>query len=210
MPTTPHASPSRCWRDCTTSCAGKAGTAIPEVDAEILEARLTQATRTWDDDLADALLEQLGEADAVALLRKYSDAFPEAYKEDFPARLAVSDIRRMEALQPDGPLGMNLYEPPGAELGELRFKIYRVGTEISLSEVLPYLQRMGVEVLDERPYEVDLADGTQGLALRLRPLPPRGGNRSGHHATPKSSRSSSRTPSVRCGRAARSPTASTP
>ena len=56
---------------------------------------------------------------------------------------------------------MNLYEPPGAEVGELRFKIYRVGSEISLSEVLPYLQRMGVEVLDERPYEVDRSDGTR-------------------------------------------------
>jgi len=140
---------------------GSAGSTIPKVDADILEARLTQATRTWDDDLADALLDQLGEADAVVLLKKYADAFPEAYKEDFPARLAVADIRRMEALRPDGPLGMNLYEPLGAEVGELRFKIYRVGTEISLSQVLPYLQRMGVEVLDERPYEVDLADGTR-------------------------------------------------
>lgn len=140
---------------------GKAGSTIPEVDAANLEARLARATRTWDDDLADILLEQLGEAEAVQLLRKYADAFPEAYKEDFSARLAVSDIRRMEALQPDGPLGMNLYEPPGAGPGELRFKIYRFGTEISLSQVLPYLQRMGVEVLDERPYEVDLADGTR-------------------------------------------------
>ncbi len=140
---------------------GKPGSTIPEVDAALLESRLAQATRTWDDDLADSLLGQLGEGEAVELLKKYGDAFPEAYKEDFPARLAVSDIRRMESLQPDGPLGMNLYEPPGAEAGELRFKIYRVGTEISLSEVLPYLQRMGVEVLDERPYDVDLVDGTR-------------------------------------------------
>ena len=140
---------------------GKAGTTLPRADEAILEARLTQATRTWDDDLADALHEEVGEARAVALMKQYHDAFPEAYKEDFPARLAVADIRRMEALQPDGPLGMNLYEPPGAEVGELRFKIYRVDSEISLSEVLPYLQRMGVEVLDERPYEVDRADGTR-------------------------------------------------
>ncbi len=140
---------------------GKPGSTITPVDAEFLETRLARATRTWDDDLADVLLAEFGEAEAVELLRKYSEAFPEAFKEDFPARLAVADIRRMEALRPDGPLGMNLYEPPGAEAGELRFKIYRVGTEISLSQVLPYLQRMGAEVLDERPYEVDLADGTR-------------------------------------------------
>jgi glutamate dehydrogenase len=140
---------------------GKAGQVMPEVDLEVLEARLIQATRTWDDDLADALHESVGEGESVELMKRYRDAFPEAYKEDFPARLAVADIGRMEGLRPDGPLGMNLYEPPGAEVGELRFKIYRVGSEISLSEVLPYLQRMGVEVLDERPYEVDRSDGTR-------------------------------------------------
>jgi glutamate dehydrogenase len=140
---------------------GKTGSSMPHVDGDILEARLTQATRTWDDDLSDALHEDVGEGSAVTLMKRYDHAFPEAYKEDFPARLAVSDIRRMEALQPDGPLGMNLYEPPGAEVGELRFKIYRMGSEISLSEVLPYLQRMGVEVLDERPYEVDRSDDTR-------------------------------------------------
>ncbi|HEX5017029.1 MAG TPA: NAD-glutamate dehydrogenase, partial [Actinomycetes bacterium] len=140
---------------------GTPGSTLPRVDPDILEARLTQATRTWDDDLSDALHESLGEGQAVTLMKRYDNAFPEAYKEDFPARLAVSDIRRMEGLQPGGPLGMNLYEPPGADIGELRFKIYRVGSEISLSEVLPYLQRMGVEVLDERPYEVDRADGVR-------------------------------------------------
>ncbi len=137
------------------------GKVIPQVDVDLLEDRLTQATRTWDDDLAEAMLDQLGEAEAIELLRQFGEAFPEAYKEDFPARMAVADIRRMYALEPDGPLGMNLYEPPGAGPGELRFKIYRSGTELSLSEVLPLLQRMGVDVLDERPYELDLADGTR-------------------------------------------------
>src|SRR5215208_5467713 len=70
---------------------GKAGEVMPEADLEVLEARLTQATRTWDDDLADALHESVGEGESVELMRRYRDAFPEAYKEDFPARLAVAD-----------------------------------------------------------------------------------------------------------------------
>lgn len=44
--------------------------------------------------------------------------------------------------------------------GERRFKIYRTGEQVSLSAVLPALQRLGVEVVDERPYELRCADRT--------------------------------------------------
>jgi glutamate dehydrogenase len=132
-----------------------AGEPLPQLDFEALEQRLAQSTRTWDDDLADATLEALGEEAAVPLLRTFGGAFPEAYKEDFDARTAVADLKRIMALAPGGDMAMNLYQPTDAQPGERRFKIYRSGSDISLSEVLPVLQRMGVEVTDERPYEIE-------------------------------------------------------
>ena len=39
--------------------------------------------------------------------------------------------------------------------GERRLTVYRVGERLLLSEVLPVLQNMGVDVVDERPYEID-------------------------------------------------------
>jgi glutamate dehydrogenase len=136
------------------------GQPLPAVDAAEIEQRLVEATRSWSDDFADALIEQCGEESAARLLRKYGDAFPEAYKEDFPARTAVADIRRVEELtDDDGSLGMNLYEPYGAPPGNRRFKLYRKGQHISLTEVLPVLQHMGVEVVDERPYSLQARDG---------------------------------------------------
>jgi glutamate dehydrogenase len=134
-----------------------AGEPLPVIDVDVLERRLAASTRTWDDEFSDAVMEALGEETAVPLLRAYAGAFPEAYKEDFGARTAVSDLRRIVALAPDGDMAMSLYQPPDAEPGERRFKIYRSGSDISLSEVLPVLQRMGVEVLDERPYEIEPA-----------------------------------------------------
>ena len=90
-------------------------------------------------------------------MRQYGDAFPEAYKEDFPARTAVADLKQLESL--DGSAtALNLYRPFGADLGERRFKIYCAGAPVSLSRVLPVLSRMGVEVVDERPYEVECAN----------------------------------------------------
>jgi len=131
---------------------------LPDLDVPALEKRLVAATRAWSDDFADTLADGVGEEAAARLLRRYREAFPEAYKEDFPARTAVADVRRLEELPDDDGLGMNLYRPIGGEADERRFKIYRTGTPISLTQVLPILSRMGVEVVDERPYEI-LRDG---------------------------------------------------
>ncbi|KAB2351468.1 NAD-glutamate dehydrogenase [Actinomadura rudentiformis] len=153
---------------------GERGRPLPDVDADELEARLAAATRSWEDDLADAIVEQCGEERSGVLARRYGDAFPEGYKADFPARTAVADLKRLEGLDADGETSINLYEPFSAEPGERRLKIYRLGPPISLSRVLPLLTNMGVEVVDERPYEIDTSEPGRSywiydLGLRYKP-----------------------------------------
>ena len=138
---------------------GEPGRPLPDVDAAELESRLAAAIRSWADDLADAVVEQCGEERSGALLRRFGDAFPEAYKADFPARTAVADLRRLEKLDSDRDTSISLYEPFSAGPGERRMKIYRLGEPISLSKMLPLLHNMGVEVVDERPYEITPACG---------------------------------------------------
>jgi glutamate dehydrogenase len=137
---------------------GERGQPLPDVDAEELQAKLADATRAWADDLAAAIVAQCGEERAGTLSRRYSGAFPEGYKADFPARTAVADLVRLDRLTVDGEISINLYEPYDAVPGERRLKLYRLGPPISLSHVLPLLQNMGVEVVDERPYEILPAD----------------------------------------------------
>ncbi|MEU8104819.1 NAD-glutamate dehydrogenase [Nonomuraea muscovyensis] len=130
----------------------------PQVDVEELEARLAAITRSWEDDLATALTEMSSEEEAPRLIRRYQSAFPEGYKADFPPKMAVVDLRRLEQLlaADDDQIDINLYEPYDATEGERRLKIYKVGSPISLSKALPLIQRLGVEVVDERPYEIDI------------------------------------------------------
>jgi glutamate dehydrogenase len=130
------------------------GKPIPDVDVDELETKLAAATRAWADDLATAIVGQCGEERSGILSRRYAGAFPEGYKADFPARTAVADLVRLDRLTDDGEISINLYEPYDAVQGERRLKIYRFGPPISLSHVLPLLQNMGVEVVDERPYEI--------------------------------------------------------
>ncbi|GAB2676040.1 NAD-glutamate dehydrogenase [Thalassiella azotivora] len=141
-----------------------AGQTVRQADPEELERRLVEATRTWEEDLADALRAEVGEEEATRILHRWGGAFPEGYKEDFPARVAVGDLRRVEALTPpgeggDADLAMNMYEPVGAAVNERRFKLFR-RSPLSLTEVLPFFRNLGVEVTDERPYELDCVDGT--------------------------------------------------
>jgi glutamate dehydrogenase len=137
------------------------GMQVAEVDADELESRLAHATHSWDDDVALEIAADYGEDAATELINRYGNAFPESYKEDFPATTAVTDLARLDRLTSDGEPGYLLYEPSEKFLGR-RFKVYRIGAPISLSVVLPVLQSMGVEVVDERPYEILRADGSVG------------------------------------------------
>ncbi|MFE7354752.1 NAD-glutamate dehydrogenase [Streptomyces sp. NPDC057543] len=140
------------------------GTELPDLtdaEADRIEARLVEAARSWADGFQEALTAECGEERAAELLRQYGHSFPEGYKADHTPRSAVSDMIHLEALKIDEKdFSLSLYEPVGAGPGERRFKIYRTGEQVSLSAVLPALQRLGVEVVDERPYELRCTDRT--------------------------------------------------
>ena len=123
------------------------------VDVEALQAELAAAARSWTDDLADALTARHG-AEAERMFARVADAFPAAYQEDFSAEQAVADLERLDGLTA-GQLSLRLWTPAGAAAGERRLTVYRVGQRLLLSEVLPVLQNMGVDVVDERPYEIE-------------------------------------------------------
>jgi len=131
---------------------------IPEFDVRSLEARLALAARRWSDDLKDALIGALGEARGNELYRNFSEALPAAYREDFTARAAVPDLEMMGRLSAANPLGMSLYRPLEAEPGTLRFKLFHFGRPVTLSDSQPMLKRMGLKVLDERPYKMSPPD----------------------------------------------------
>ncbi|MDV9174303.1 NAD-glutamate dehydrogenase [Streptomyces sp. W16] len=139
------------------------GTELPELsdaDKDRIEARLVEAARSWADGFGEALNAECGEERAAELLRSYGNAFPEGYKADHNPRAAVADLVHLEQLTEEQAFALSLYEPVGAAPDERRFKIYRKGASVSLSAVLPVLSRLGVEVVDERPYELRCSNRT--------------------------------------------------
>ncbi|QSE87484.1 NAD-glutamate dehydrogenase (plasmid) [Rhodococcus pseudokoreensis] len=121
-----------------------------------MQQRLTVVSRTWDDDLHDTLRDE----DRARTTRgaHYAARLPESYKQDFAPRRAAADLTRLENLDAHG-IDVQLYPRRTGEHTELRLTLYVAGERVSLSEVLPILHSLGVDVLDERPYPVVRPDG---------------------------------------------------
>ena len=125
-----------------------------DFNAREVEMMLVAATRSWADDLEEALLDELGEARGGELFQRYGDAFPAAYRADWVARSALADIVHIEGLPEADGLGISLYRPLEAGPRMLRAKLFRAGRPLMLSDVLPLFENMGVQVGDERPYPI--------------------------------------------------------
>jgi len=130
---------------------------IPHHDVERIEERLAEATRDWADGLGEAL-EELGEEQGVRLRRRYAEAFPASYRESWAPREALADIAQLERLRDHTSPLVSLYRPSGADPSTLRCKLFSA-SQLSLSDLLPTFEHMGVRVIDERPHRITPADG---------------------------------------------------
>ena len=139
-----------------------------QVDPNELAEMLADATRMWDDDFSLVLERKLGEEPARELFARYATAYPDSYKDGHTPHEGLQDLAKLELLEEAGQLEMHLYRKRRLGAGgerepddhDVRFKVYRYGEPMLLSAVLPVLHSLGVQVVDERPYEIRRSDGT--------------------------------------------------
>ncbi|HEY4555829.1 MAG TPA: NAD-glutamate dehydrogenase, partial [Lysobacter sp.] len=134
---------------------GHSGT-VPDVDVAAIEAQLARIVRNWADDLRDALIARHGEEAALPLASAYGRALPAGYIENVSAEVAANDVENLAALAGPDDLRLSLYRSQQAE-GGLRFKFYRQGDDIALSDALPMMENMGLRVISEHPYRIEAA-----------------------------------------------------
>ncbi len=127
-------------------------------DIKDVEALLAKAVRSWHDELRDALVAKFNEERGLELYRKYGPNFPPAYIDDVTPKAAAFDVERLDKLASGMQLPQSLYKPAKYPDGLLRFKIFRCDEPIPLSEALPMLENMGLRVISERPYDLELPD----------------------------------------------------
>ena len=138
------------------------GAPLAHIDEADLEARLITKVRTWDEDLADALTAEVGEEDAARMLSRYAAGITDGYKDSVRPRVAVADLVLAESVQPDGRVHLSVTHVPGSPAGERRLKLAS-SSRVSLSRILPLLTNLGVEVTDERTFELRRTAAAPGL-----------------------------------------------
>ncbi len=137
----------------------------PVVDLGRLERQITDATRSWDDQLA-AAISAAGQSRA-ALTPRYGRAFSGGYVETFTADRAVQDIARIERLSAERPAAIDFYREPNDPANRVRAAVYRYDSPIPLSDRVPVLENLGFSVIDERSYRINpqLPTGPREVAL---------------------------------------------
>ncbi|BCW73481.1 NAD-glutamate dehydrogenase [Arthrobacter sp. NicSoilB8] len=147
------------------------GTAV--VDPSDLERRLISATRSWADGLDEVIRERFPASEVARLSGLWSEAFPSSYRADYGAETAVGDIINFETFDLDGTGGRSLGDPlltvyvrtrvSPTLTEDARIRLYLTRPR-SLTQILPFLHNLGLEVLDQRPFELRRGTG-QGVFL---------------------------------------------
>ncbi len=130
----------------------------PRISIQDLEERISDVVVTWSDRLREELLATYGQDEGHRLYKTYGQVFPAGFQEGTLPAEACSDIERIDRMRSEGELQtVNLYRPAGLDPGHMHFIIYSDEQPLALSEALPVLENMGVDVYTERPYELALA-----------------------------------------------------
>ncbi|HUC56958.1 MAG TPA: NAD-glutamate dehydrogenase [Streptosporangiaceae bacterium] len=161
------------------------GQKLARPEPGLLEQEVAAAVRSWDDDLLAEAVAQLGEDTGRALVSQFGGAISDGYKNDVPAAAAVSDLAKIKEMREAGQqISFEMWESSGYVGGVpvefdpdatgrrvWRLTIHRNGAPITLTDVLPRLQHMGVEVVDEHPYQFGTTEPFWVYDFGLRPSP---------------------------------------
>ncbi|WP_051388876.1 NAD-glutamate dehydrogenase [Arthrobacter sp. 35W] len=140
-----------------------------------LRQRVAHAARSWSEGILDALREALPEQEAEPRFQRWAEAFPAEYRIKFDVEEAREDINRFERLEQHGPASGALLRVDPQSGGDRagRVRLY-VRSPQSLTKILPYFEHLGLEVLNERPYEIVDADSLEFFIYDLSVVQPAG------------------------------------
>jgi glutamate dehydrogenase len=132
----------------------------PPISIHHIEEQIADLVITWSDRLHEELLDTFGPTEGSRLFHTYDGVFPAGFQEDTVPKEACSDLRCIDDMvRNDSQRAVDLYVPEDSAPGHMHFMIYSRNEPIALSEALPVLEHMGVDVYTERPYEVNLKSG---------------------------------------------------
>ena len=143
---------------------GRSGGPTPDIERATLEREVAAIIRTWSDGFSEALA-LVNPPDKVReLFVRYRDAFSEGFHEAYAPAIAAGDIRLIEGLSDQRPLGVDFHHRLEEDQRSVGLKVWSFARPLPLSERVPVLENMGFRVVDERTYHIE-PQGRAGVWL---------------------------------------------
>ncbi len=130
-------------------------------DLARLMAAIDAASTTWDEQLADALVDVLGEVEGQRVFATVRATVPDDYKARVRPAAAVGDLVHVasmldndvtgDASDPIADVATSFGRSVDAVDGEWRFRVFLRNRNVSIAELVPILERLGLPALDEHP-----------------------------------------------------------
>ena len=136
--------------------------AVPlKVAATTVEKEIDDATRPWSESLYFSLIKTQGEAEGSRLFDRYAHAFQAGYCEHTPSEVALEDIHVLENMLKEKvafDVSVVTKKMPSAS-SDYRVKVFHKDTQISLSDIMPTFEQIGLYITTEHPSQIKDADG---------------------------------------------------
>ena len=128
---------------------------MPDFDEREVEMMLVAATRSWADDLQEALVDELGEERGGGAVPPLRRGVPGRLPRGLGGALGARGHRAHRGARPSatGSASASTARSRPAR-GCCGRSCSGPGRALTLSDVLPLFENMGVEVADERPYPI--------------------------------------------------------
>jgi glutamate dehydrogenase len=131
----------------------------PTPDLGELERALADVATSWDDRLDEALQDR-------AAGRRWRNWFPAVYRETFEATQAVADIGPLQAVLAGSGFGVRLGRRATMPAHRFAVRLFHPRKPIALSDILPLAENLGLRVLSEAPFLLQVPD-KEGVALQV-------------------------------------------
>ncbi|KQW86415.1 NAD-glutamate dehydrogenase [Brevundimonas sp. Root1279] len=155
----------------------------PCPDQAALDAEIAEAGRSWVDRFESALrAADVEDVQVGPLSARWAEAFGAGYRDRYDAAEAVRDLQAIDTLNTSGandggdPVAVRAFRTERDGPLNFRFKLYRRGSAVPLSDVLPILADMGLKTLEEWGHAVRPSDSEEIHVHEFLLEDPRGGD----------------------------------
>ncbi|MGE4593906.1 MAG: NAD-glutamate dehydrogenase domain-containing protein [Gammaproteobacteria bacterium] len=132
-----------------------------EISEEVLATEVKAIAYDWYAELRHAM--QMDGAD-LSLFNDYQNAFPRTYTNDYGVARGYQDILKLESLSPHN-FTTDLFVGSVRSSDSVNFRIYSKDHSLTLSDIVPVFENLGVNVVSEHPYKINTG-GSHRITIR--------------------------------------------